>query len=162
MRIAERFLEDFSKRDGKAFQGFTPAAADVFQRYPWPGNVRQLQNAVQQIVVLHDGEQVEAEMLPEAISTGDLESVQMEAVVAPAAPVATAPTALEPQPEPVSSISSHVSRREQIQPLWLTEKHAIETAIETCDGNVNQAAGLLEVAPSTIYRKLQSWKKLQA
>jgi len=162
MRIAERFLEDFSKRDGKAFQGFTPAAADVFQRYPWPGNVRQLQNAVQQIVVLHDGEQVEAEMLPEAISTGDLESVQMEAVVAPAAPAATAPTALEPQPEPVSSISSHVSRREQIQPLWLTEKHAIETAIETCDGNVNQAAGLLEVAPSTIYRKLQSWKKLQA
>ena len=31
-----------------------------------------------------------------------------------------------------------------------------------CSGNVNQAAGLLEVAPSTVYRKLQSWKKLSA
>ena len=39
---------------------------------------------------------------------------------------------------------------------------AIEAAIEACDGNINQAAGLLEVAPSTIYRKLQNWKNAPA
>ena len=38
----------------------------------------------------------------------------------------------------------------------------IEEAIELCNGNVNRAAGLLEVAPSTLYRKLQGWKKRQA
>jgi two-component system repressor protein LuxO len=62
----------------------------------------------------------------------------------------------------VSELASHVCRREQITPLWLVEKDAIESAIETCGGNINQAAGLLEVAPSTIYRKLQSWKKRRA
>jgi two-component system repressor protein LuxO len=34
--------------------------------------------------------------------------------------------------------------------------------VATCDGNINRAAGLLEVAPSTLYRKLQSWKSQQA
>ena len=45
-----------------------------------------------------------------------------------------------------------------VEPLWLTEKRAIQSAIDHCEGNVNRAAGLLEVAPSTIYRKIQSWK----
>ncbi|MBT7725621.1 MAG: hypothetical protein HN739_22450, partial [Gammaproteobacteria bacterium] len=47
---------------------------------------------------------------------------------------------------------------EPIEPLWVVEKRTIEEAIEECGGNVNKAAGLLEVAPSTIYRKLQSWE----
>jgi two-component system repressor protein LuxO len=45
-----------------------------------------------------------------------------------------------------------------IQPLWLTEKIAIEAAIAECDGSINRAAKRLQVAPSTIYRKIQSWK----
>jgi len=40
----------------------------------------------------------------------------------------------------------------------VVEKRTIEKAIEECGGNVNKAARLLEVAPSTIYRKLQSWE----
>ena len=54
----------------------------------------------------------------------------------------------------VGPAAGHLERRQLIEPLWLTEKRAIEAAIETCGGNVNQAAGLLEVAPSTLYRKL--------
>lgn len=46
-----------------------------------------------------------------------------------------------------------------IEPLWLVEKRAIETAIAQCGGQIDQAAGLLGVAPSTIYRKLASWNK---
>jgi two-component system repressor protein LuxO len=45
-----------------------------------------------------------------------------------------------------------------IEPLWLAEKKVIEAAIEACDGSINRAAKHLEVAPSTIYRKIQSWK----
>jgi DNA-binding NtrC family response regulator len=54
------------------------------------------------------------------------------------------------------------SARDPVEPLWLVEKRAIQAAIAACDGNVNRAAGLLEVAPSTIYRKLQAWKKAGA
>ena len=66
----------------------------------------------------------------------------------------------EPADNPL--LAPHLTRRQKIEPLWLTEKSAIEAAIEACEGNVNQAAGLLEVAPSTIYRKLQNWKKAPA
>ena len=44
-----------------------------------------------------------------------------------------------------------------IYPLWMTEKMAIEQAIKACDGNIPRAAGYLDVSPSTIYRKLQTW-----
>jgi len=47
----------------------------------------------------------------------------------------------------------------QIFPLWLTEKQAIEQAIEACDGNIPKAAGYLDVSPSTLYRKLQTWNE---
>ncbi len=148
--IARHFLTDFAGRNDKSFGDFSDEAAELFRRYPWPGNVRQLQNAVQQIVVLNEGALVEAEMVPETISTGHLEAVAED--IPPVESPATN----------VSPIASHLSRREQVEPLWLTEKRAIESAIATCDGNVNQAAGLLEVAPSTIYRKLQAWKKANA
>ena len=46
-----------------------------------------------------------------------------------------------------------------IRPLWRIEREAIEEAIERCGGNIPRAAVFLEVSPSTLYRKLQSWEK---
>ena len=44
-----------------------------------------------------------------------------------------------------------------IRPLWLVEKEVIEQAIASCDGNIPKAAALLEISPSTIYRKKQGF-----
>ncbi|MDH4040266.1 MAG: sigma-54 dependent transcriptional regulator [Gammaproteobacteria bacterium] len=152
LMIAHHFLHEFSEREGRQFSGFSPDAAAAIRRYPWPGNVRQLQNTMHQVVVLNEGETVEYDMLPEPVTSGALESgIQAPSTRAPA-----------PGPAGKASGQSHVERRQQIEPLWLTEKNAIEAAVATCDGNINQAAGLLEVAPSTLYRKLQSWKSQQA
>jgi DNA-binding NtrC family response regulator len=147
MLIAENFLQQFSEREGRVFKGFSADAAAAMRRYPWPGNVRQLQNAIHQLVVLHDGEQVEEAMLPPEVRSGHIEPGQAGS---------------ERPAGGGRSVAAHVTRREQIEPLWLVERRTIENAIELCDGNVNQAAGLLEVAPSTVYRKLQGWKKQQA
>ncbi|QFU77164.1 sigma-54-dependent Fis family transcriptional regulator [Halioglobus maricola] len=144
--LAEHFLADFAAREGKSFTGFDNKALQIMCRYPWPGNVRQLQNTVQQITVLHDGERVTEAMLPESVSAGHLDLGSMQAA-SPAAPVVP------------RSADDGLQRRREIEPLWLVEKNTIESAIEACDGNVNRAAGLLEVAPSTLYRKLQSWKQ---
>jgi two-component system repressor protein LuxO len=156
LRIAEHFLRQFSERQGKQFSGFSSDAAASIARYPWPGNVRQLQNAMQQVVVLNDcaGDTLVTEqMLPEPITSGSLET-ETEAQVVGIAPSAPRLSAV--------STPAHLVRRQQIEPLWLTEKNAVEAAIDACDGNINRAAGLLEVAPSTLYRKLQSWKASQA
>ncbi|NQX88374.1 MAG: sigma-54-dependent Fis family transcriptional regulator [Halioglobus sp.] len=150
LRIAKHFLQKFSAIEGRRFSEFSPDAVRAIQRYPWPGNVRQLQNAMQQVVVLHDATTVEHWMLPDTVTSGNLESGSARA---------NNITPLNRHGK-TSDNMAHTVRREQVEPLWLTEKKAVESAISACEGNINQAAGLLEVAPSTLYRKLQSWKKI--
>ncbi|MEE4280660.1 MAG: sigma-54 dependent transcriptional regulator [Pseudomonadales bacterium] len=147
--LAEHFLAQFAAKEGKAFTRFEDDALQMIRRYPWPGNVRQLQNAVQQVAVLNDGSAVTAAMLPEPVCTGHLETGPAPTEIAEA-------TAVQRLAE------GDLQRRREIEPLWLVEKKTIEGAISACDGNVNRAAGLLEVAPSTLYRKLQSWKNKSA
>jgi two-component system repressor protein LuxO len=48
-----------------------------------------------------------------------------------------------------------------IEALWKTEKRTIETAIELCEGNIPKAAAMLDISPSTIYRKKQSWDDME-
>ena len=64
--------------------------------------------------------------------------------------------------EAAAKLPAHRRLREAVEPLWLIEKRAIEEAIDACGGNVNRAAGLLEVAPSTLYRKLTQWREQRA
>ncbi len=151
LTLAEHFLEKFSSQENKAFTGFAEDAAEVVRRYPWPGNVRQLENSIQQITVLHEGQQVSAAMLPDQVKAGDI-----------AEPSAPSRADSPQQTGRVTAPANHIQKREMIEPLWLVEQRTIQQAIELCGGNVNQAAGLLEVAPSTLYRKIQSWKKQQA
>ena len=46
-----------------------------------------------------------------------------------------------------------------LEPLWLTEKKAIERAIALCRGNIVAAAKQLQINPSTIYRKKAAWER---
>jgi len=47
-----------------------------------------------------------------------------------------------------------------IEPLWLSEKKAIERAIALCRGNITAAAERLQINPSTIYRKKSAWEQV--
>lgn len=156
LMIAEHFLAHFSENENKHFDGFSPEAAEAVRRYAWPGNVRQLQNAMQQVVVLNEGGSVSYDMLPDGVTSGNLESIM------PSSTLDNSDRTIISESPNSTALPEHQLRREQVEPLWLTEKNAIEAAITACNDNVNQAAGLLEVAPSTLYRKISSWNKLQA
>ncbi|OIQ98427.1 regulatory protein LuxO [mine drainage metagenome] len=140
--VANRFLADFSKEEGKGFQRFSPAAEAALRAYDWPGNIRQLQNVVRNAVVLNDGEAVEPAMLPPPLSPG------MAAPVPAATAAGPAPVAAAPRADGLSVI----------RPLWVVEKETIERAIDLCGGNIPKAAALLGISPSTIYRKKISWE----
>ena len=62
--VARELLRQFAVEEGKSFTGLHPDAEALFRQMRWPGNVRQLQNVIRNIVVLHDGEFVTPDMLP--------------------------------------------------------------------------------------------------
>ena len=146
--LAEHFLRDFSEQENKRFRGFSDGARRRLQAYGWPGNVRELQNTIHNVVVLHDGETVEESMLPETITAGRAaEPATPEARTSPDDAGMLAGTGKAPN-----------DGEQKILPLHVIERHVIEHAIAECSGNIQQAARLLEVNPSTIYRKKQRWE----
>lgn len=133
IEIAYSLLGFMSKEEGKDFVRLAPEVVERFARYEWPGNVRQLQNVLRNVVVLNNGREIHLEMLPPPLNQPSANEIRV----------------MLPQSDSVSV--------QDIFPLWLTEKNAIEQAIKACDGNIPKAAGYLDVSPSTIYRKLQAW-----
>jgi len=61
--LAQRFLKEFTIKNRKEIEGFTPQAMDALVRYDWPGNVRELMNAIERSVVLARSEYLDAEDL---------------------------------------------------------------------------------------------------
>ncbi|MGL4205304.1 MAG: sigma-54-dependent transcriptional regulator, partial [Aeromonadaceae bacterium] len=134
LQLARHFLRQFSAEEGKHFTGFSHEAEAIICDYEWPGNVRQLQNVLRNVVVLNDGDMVQPAMLPPPLDQ-----------LIPSVPGSASLSLMTP--EAVG----------EIRPMWLVEKEVIERAIEQCGGNIPQAASMLELSPSTIYRKRQSW-----
>lgn len=67
-QLAHYFLQRYAERNRKAVQGFTPQAMDLLIHYDWPGNIRELENAVERAVVLLTGEYISERELPLAIA----------------------------------------------------------------------------------------------
>ena len=57
--LAQYFVERFNREFRKRVKGLTPAAADVLERYAWPGNVREMRNAIERAMLLADHEWLE-------------------------------------------------------------------------------------------------------
>jgi two-component system, repressor protein LuxO len=151
MQIARAMLQKYSGEEGKCFTGFDPEVEQIFTRRPWPGNVRQLINVIRNIVVLHDGPMVLPGMLPTEIAIG----AGLGQVANGAQGAVTPPTV-----QPLAAEA--VTTRERVAPLVGTpladvERELIEATIEHCDGSIPRAAKILELSPSTIYRKLENW-----
>ncbi|MFI4989269.1 MAG: sigma-54-dependent transcriptional regulator, partial [Alphaproteobacteria bacterium] len=87
--VARHFLNLYAREEGKRFQDFAPEVEAVLRAYAWPGNVRQLQNVLRNIIVLNDGETVTLEMLPPPLNHA----------AAPGSIGETAPRAATPAPD---------------------------------------------------------------
>ena len=67
-KLHRSLLLMFAMEEGKDFQYFNEEVTRRFLSYAWPGNVRQLQNVIRNIVVLHNGLEVTENMLPPPLS----------------------------------------------------------------------------------------------
>jgi len=68
--LAEHFLAKYAGQIGRKISGVSPEAMRKLQAYPWPGNIRELENAIERAVALETGPLVEAASLPEHVQAG--------------------------------------------------------------------------------------------
>ncbi len=64
VQLSHHFMREFSRKFQKGFAEIAPDAAGVLERYPWPGNVRELRNLIERVVLLEEGERLDADLLP--------------------------------------------------------------------------------------------------
>jgi DNA-binding NtrC family response regulator len=135
--LAARFLERSAARHRKPVTGFSRAAMAVLTQYAWPGNVRQLENLVERLVIFCPGGEIGADLIP-AEFRNDADEPPVPAPTAPA-PVPSAPPAAD------------------IRPIDEMERQAIVDALAKCNGNVREAAKLLGLGQATVYRKIKRY-----
>src|SRR3990170_7749810 len=73
--IVQSFLNEFNRTNGKAVRGVDQEAMYLMERYPWPGNIRELRNVIERATILADSEFIETKHLPPTLITRGEESL---------------------------------------------------------------------------------------
>jgi two-component system response regulator HydG len=121
------FINQVAEKYGKVIEGIDPAAQHQLMAYPWPGNVRQLRNAVENMVVLTPGPKITVRDLPPEISPR---------------------AAMSGKHEIDSLVGISIEQ---------AEKELIRNTLKMTAGNREQAAKILGIGERTLYRKLKEY-----
>ena len=111
----------------------------ALENYSWPGNVRQLRNVIERMVVLADGDRLTIADIPDEITNVE----------------ATAPTVATIAPIPATSNAAPTEKN--ANSLADAEKNAILNALEKSGYNKTKAAERLGISRRTLHRKLKEW-----
>jgi two-component system repressor protein LuxO len=129
LSLIDYYSEKFSEELNTLEPELSSEVISCLINYNWPGNVRELQNFIRHLIINFSG------------SNNKIK--------------------LDNLPRKIKNNSSAFYQTDSNKihiPLRQIEKNAIENAIIFCNGNIAKAAHLLDVSPSTLYRKMQSWK----
>lgn len=172
--LIDKFLARFGAEEGRSRPlRADREALDLLSAFDWPGNIRQLENAIFRAVVLADGDTVTASDFPQI-------AAQMDGFELPPADAATHPVNRQdtPPPEPlaepvVAQLDEHqtppmatapqagwlslLSSEGQVRTLEEIEADAIRFAIDACNGRMSEVARRLGIGRSTLYRKLKDY-----
>jgi DNA-binding NtrC family response regulator len=153
--LARHFIERFAAEEHKAVAGLTPEAADLLERFEWPGNVRQLENTIFRAVVLCDGTLLDVCDFPQIAAAMGIEArarrVFSDAPVA--VPVAVRPSVSQQMASPYALTA--VDPAGHMRKLEDLESEVIRLAISRYDGHMSEVARRLGIGRSTLYRKLK-------
>lgn len=139
--LAEHFLLMYAQKNNKAFETISPLTKDCLCGYAWNGNIRELQNVIQQSVILHNGSELQPEMLPEGIRNNNGISEFFPAM----------------DEDGEETNGATILQEQTIVPLDILEKQAIDNALKLMKGHVSKAASKLNVSQTTLYRKVREY-----
>jgi DNA-binding NtrC family response regulator len=168
--LARHFLARFCAEEGKRIRAITPDALRLLYAYAWPGNVRQLENAVFRAVVLAEGDEIGGAEFPQIeaqLASGRNNLVTAARAEAPVAPVfvdhiaaveAAAPSIAAADGEPAAlphGALDLLAAHGDVRPLDEIENEVIRFAITHYRGQMSEVARKLQIGRSTLYRKLK-------
>ncbi len=133
--LMEHFLRDLTKRTGRDAQGFSRAARKAILAYQWPGNIRQLRNTIERMLVLDNDGVLDIDGLPPEIA----------ALVKDQLP--------DTEDEMPSGADGLIGK-----PMTDVEKYYIQRALDLTDGNREEASRMLEIGERTLYRKIKEYE----
>jgi DNA-binding NtrC family response regulator len=147
--LAESFLKKYAAEEGKHFKAISPEAQELMLEYHWPGNIRELQNAVRKAAVIYDGVELEPHMLSLNASRSVPQKQEYSLIGS-----VDAPSVITPQQSMKKLLSVDIH-----QPMTTIERNIIEAVISSCNGSIPKASKILHLSPSTIYRKREIWEQ---
>jgi DNA-binding NtrC family response regulator len=168
--LVRHFLARFAAEEGKRIRAVTAEAVALLRAYAWPGNVRQLENAVFRAVVLAEGDEIGVGEFPQIAlqvarppAAPEPAAPEAEALTFTDAPLMVEPAAFEPHgrqaPAPQSLAEGSVALLDaagEVRPLDEIEAEAVRFAIAHYRGQMSEVARRLRIGRSTLYRKLES------
>jgi two-component system response regulator HydG len=144
--LMDHFRKQFIRRHSKPSCTFTPDVTRKFFGYAWPGNIRQLRNFVETMVVLDTDGSLDSNDLPPELLDGTPEETADATAIVSAASDMSAAGRLGGMAELVG------------QPLAEVEKWAILETLKLTADNREEAAKILGIGARTLYRKLDKYK----
>jgi DNA-binding NtrC family response regulator len=160
--LLRHFLARFCAEENRAITGISGEAMAHLAQLEWPGNIRQLENAVYRAVVMSDGDQLGLADFPH----GPAHSAAPEAhghhgeplLLAPAFH-STVPAMVSGNEIPIAPLSSAgtlamLTSAGEVRPLEEMEAEIIRFAISHYRGQMSEVARRLKIGRSTLYRKL--------
>ena len=128
--LCDHFRKQFTKRHKKIVRGISGAASRKLFAFDWPGNVRQLRNVVESMIVIDTDEILDVDDLPMELEES------------------RSPVETTPESGPAGLIG---------QPLSEIERWAVEQTLKLTGGNREESAKILEIGARTLYRKIKEY-----
>jgi two-component system response regulator HydG len=145
--LMDHFRKTFVRKHNHAPCNFTPSVTKKFFSYDWPGNIRQLRNFVETMVVLDMDGKLDIDDLPPELSDGEGPSQsEIDSAISHA------------QPASLSSLIGVTPSDLIGKSMDDIERWAIEETLKITAGNRDEAAKILGIGARTLYRKLDKYK----
>jgi len=132
--LVEHFLEQFCRSEMREKKSIQPEAVALMERYDWPGNIREMRNIMERLVIMTPGRIITVEQLPDMILEGSAFSSRLGGGT-----------------EPVGESRSLREAREEF------EREFIISKLDENDWNVTRTAEAIELERSNLHRKIKSY-----
>jgi two-component system nitrogen regulation response regulator NtrX len=137
--LVKHFLNQLGRENNRRPKQMTPPAMDMMKRYRWRGNIRELRNTIERVIIMTEGEVIDVADLPDVVKAD-------RSTPRPAAPGAPAPSS-----GATSDAGTLREFKESAERAWLVEK------LRENSWNISKTAEVIGTPRSNLYKKLEQY-----